>query len=131
MTADRHEAIVVGAGPAGLAAGAMLQARGVETTLLEATPRIGDRWRKHYDRLHLHTVRRLSGLPGLAIPRAEGRWVARDGVAQYLEAYARHHSLRVRLGVEVERIERTDGRWTVRMDEGTTNAQVVVVATGH
>jgi putative flavoprotein involved in K+ transport len=131
MTADRHEAIVVGAGPAGLAAGAMLQARGVETLLLERTPQIGDRWRGHYDRLHLHTIRRLSRLPGLAIPRAEGRWVSRDGVARYLEAYARHHRLRVRLGVEVNRIERTDSRWTVRTAEGTTEAPVVVVATGH
>jgi putative flavoprotein involved in K+ transport len=131
MTADRHEAIVVGAGPAGLAAGAMLQARRVETLLLERTPRIGDRWREHYDRLHLHTVRGLSGLPGLAIPPAEGRWVPRDGVAGYLEAYARHHRLGVRLEVEVYRIERTDGGWTVRTAEGTSEAPVVVVATGH
>jgi putative flavoprotein involved in K+ transport len=131
MTFHRHEAIVVGAGPAGLAAGAMLQARGVETLLLERTPRIGDRWRKHYDRLHLHTVRKLSGLPGLPIPRTEGRWVSRDGVAQYLEAYARHHRLQVRLGVEVDRIERAVGRWSVQTVDETTEAQVVVVATGH
>jgi putative flavoprotein involved in K+ transport len=81
----------VGAGPAGLAAGAMLQARGVETLLLDRSHRVGDSWRRHNDRLHLHTVRGLSGLPGLAIPRGEGRWVSRDGVARYLEAYSRHH----------------------------------------
>jgi putative flavoprotein involved in K+ transport len=131
MRPTLHEAIVIGAGPGGLAVGAMLQARGVQTVVLEQATRIGDGWRKHYDRLHLHTIRRLSGLPGLAIPRAEGRWVSRDGVARYLEAYARHHSVPVELEVEVERIDRADGRWVVRAGDGIGEAKSVVVATGH
>ena len=110
MSAQRHEAVVVGSGPAGLAAAATLQDRGVEVVVVERSARIGDSWRKHYDRLHLHTVRRLSGLPGLPIPRSEGRWVPRDGVARYLEDYAWGRDLRVRLETEVERIDRLDGR---------------------
>ena len=42
----------------------------------------------YYDRLHLHTPRELSGLPGLPIPKEMGRWVARDDVVRYLELYA-------------------------------------------
>jgi putative flavoprotein involved in K+ transport len=127
----RHQAVVLGAGPAGLAAGAMLQAQGVETLLVERSPRVGESWRKHYDRLHLHTTRRLSSLPGLPIPRIEGRWVSRDGVARYLEAYADHHALNVRLGTEVERIDRVDSSWAVRTSAGTAEAGLVVVATGY
>jgi cation diffusion facilitator CzcD-associated flavoprotein CzcO len=38
---------------------------------------LGDSWRKRYDRLHLHTPRVQSALPGLAIPRRFGTEVRR------------------------------------------------------
>ena len=55
--------VVVGAGPAGLAVAGALRARGVETRILEADKAVGSSWRRHYDRLHLHTDRGHSGLP--------------------------------------------------------------------
>jgi putative flavoprotein involved in K+ transport len=123
-------AVVVGAGPGGLAAGAMLRRRGVDALLLDRFPRVGDSWRRRYDRLHLHTIRSLSNLPGLAIPWSEGRWVSRDGVARYLEAYARHHGLEVLSGTEAVGIDRSDGTWGVRTTGPTLQARHVVVATG-
>lgn len=126
---------VIGAGPAGLAAAATLQARGADVTVLEKSGHVGDAWRHHYDRLHLHTTRGLSRLPGLAIPRAYGRWVARDDVVRYLEAYAAHHGLRIEHGVEVTRVDRSDGAWTLTTSgtepSGTRTADAVVVATGY
>lgn len=103
--------LVVGGGPAGLAAAAALRARGVPVAVLERAPTVGTSWRGHYERLHLHTTRRLSALPGLAIPRANGRWVARADVVRYLETYAAHHRLDVHGGVDVVRIDppRRDG----------------------
>jgi len=79
---ERHQAVVIGAGPAGLAAAATLQGEGGGAAVLERDS-VGSSWRKHYDRLHLHTVRLLSDLPGLRIDRREGRWVSRDGVVRY------------------------------------------------
>jgi putative flavoprotein involved in K+ transport len=70
----------------------------------------------------------LSGLPGLAIPRAYGRWVARDHVVAYLEEYARHHALDVRFGVTARRVE---PGWRVVTDGETLEARRVVVATGY
>lgn len=123
---------MVGAGPAGLAAGAMLRARGVPALLVDHSSRLGEGWQKHYDRLHLHTVRWLSGLPGLRIPRSEGRWVSKDGVARYLEAYARHHGLRILLETEVERIDRAEeAGWALHADGSRLHAQHVVVASGY
>jgi putative flavoprotein involved in K+ transport len=121
---------VVGAGPAGLAAGALVRRHGVRPLLIERTAAVGDGWRRHYDRLHLHTIRSLSNLPGLGIPWSEGRWVSRDGVARYLERYARHHRLEILSGTEVRRIERSDGRWILRTSSPTLEARRVVVATG-
>ena len=60
--------VVIGAGPGGLAVAAALGERGLEALVIDAAPRVGSSWRGHYDRLHLHTPRRWSGLPGLPIP---------------------------------------------------------------
>ena len=125
------ETLVVGAGPAGLAAGATLRRAGVEVLLVDAAKGIGESWSRHYDRLHLHTVRWLSALPGLPIARSEGKWVSRDGFIRYLQRYARHHRLPIRFGVEVERLERSDGSWTALTNEGPISARSVIVATGY
>ncbi|MBL0888596.1 flavin-containing monooxygenase [Myceligenerans indicum] len=123
--------IVIGAGPAGLATAGALRARGVDATVLEKSEHVGNAWRNHYDRLHLHTTRGLSKLPGLPIPREYGRWVSRDDVVRYLETYAAHHRLRVELGVEVRRVDREDGGWRITCDDGTRTSGAVIVATGY
>ncbi|MGV9882374.1 flavin-containing monooxygenase [Streptomyces sp. NPDC003006] len=125
---------VIGGGPGGLATAAALRARGVRTVVLEKSERVGASWRGHYDRLHLHTTRRLSALPGLAFPRACGRWVSRDDVVRYLEKYAEHHRLDVVTGVEVTGLERTaDGAgWLLRATGGRElTGSAVVIATGY
>ncbi|MEU4151663.1 NAD(P)/FAD-dependent oxidoreductase [Streptomyces sp. NPDC026659] len=124
---------VIGAGPGGLAVAHALRARGVRAVILEKADRVGASWRRHYDRLRLHTTRRLSALPGLAIPRAFGRWVSRDDVVRYLEKYAEHHELEIVTGVEVFRVEPApDGAgWLLHASGGRElTGSAVVVATG-
>jgi len=99
------QVIVVGAGPAGMAAEA--RRNGLIVEVLEATDSVAASWRGHYDRLHLHTTRGLSGLPGHAIPKEMGRWVARDNFVSYLEAYARDIDVPISCGVRVQRIDRS------------------------
>ncbi|MZE81458.1 NAD(P)-binding domain-containing protein, partial [Streptomyces sp. SID5475] len=122
---------VIGGGPGGLATAAALADRGIRAVVLEKADAVAASWRGHYDSLRLHTTRRLSALPGLAIPRAYGRWLARDDVIRYLEEYARHHRLDVVTGVEVSRIERTDSGWLLHATGGRRlAARDVVIATG-
>ncbi|WP_284578344.1 NAD(P)-binding domain-containing protein [Streptomyces sp. 2P-4] len=106
MSTEPRPVYVIGAGPGGLAAATALRARGVRAVVVEKADEVGASWRGHYDRLHLHTTRRLSALPGLAMPRRFGRWVSRDDVVRYLEKYADFHELEIVTGVEVTRIER-------------------------
>ncbi|WP_328969896.1 flavin-containing monooxygenase [Streptomyces sp. NBC_00239] len=148
---------VIGAGPGGLAAAAALRAHGVRAVVVEKAPDVAASWRGHYDRLRLHTTRRLSALPGLRIPRRFGRWVARDNVVRYLEKYAEHHEIELITGVEVHRVERAAGadgsgspddagspdspggsegvegaRWMLLADGGRRlAARAVIVATGY
>jgi cation diffusion facilitator CzcD-associated flavoprotein CzcO len=127
---EHHEAVIIGAGPAGLAVGAMLRRQGIEAVIIERADRVGSSWSLHYDRLHLHTVRWLSGLPGLRIPRAFGKWVARDDVQRYLRLYADHHQLEVRLRTEVVRLERQPHDWLLTTTGEPLSARWVVIATG-
>ena len=122
---------VVGAGPAGLATAACLRRRGVGGRVLERGDGVGRSWRGHYERLHLHTPRAQSHLPGYRIPRSYGRWVSRDDVVRYLEAYAAHHRIGPRFGVEVERLDPDGDGWRVTTADGEHHARAVVVATGY
>ncbi|MER5889549.1 NAD(P)/FAD-dependent oxidoreductase [Streptomyces sp. NPDC001941] len=127
-----HPVYVVGGGPGGLAVAAALRARGVRAVVLERSDAVGDSWRRHYERLRLHTTRRLSGLPGLAMPRRFGRWVARADVVRYLEKYAEYHELEIVTGVEVSRIEQAGPDWLLHATGGRRlTGRAVVVATGY
>ena len=123
--------LVVGAGPAGLAAAGAAQERGLEVEVLEAADSVATSWRSHYDRLHLHTTRRLSGLPGQEIPPRAGTWVARDDYIAYLEDYARRQAIPIRFHTRVERIDRDGRGWRLQTSGGERQAPAVVVATGY
>ncbi|MFD7229634.1 flavin-containing monooxygenase [Streptomyces sp. NPDC059881] len=130
LTNDRP-VYVIGAGPGGLAVAAALRERGVRAVVLEKSESVGASWRGHYDRLHLHTTRRLSGLPGLPMPRRFGRWVSRDDVVRYLERYAEFHELELVTGVEVTRIEPAGSDWVLHASGGRLlTGRAVVVTTG-
>jgi NADPH-dependent 2,4-dienoyl-CoA reductase/sulfur reductase-like enzyme len=124
--------IVLGAGTAGLAVAAQLKAHGVDCVVLERGPGVATSWRGRYDRLRLHTIRRLSGLPGLPIPREYGRWVKRDDLVRYLEAYAEHFAIDVRTSTTVERVKPGADGWSIQLEDGSEqSARTVVVATGY
>jgi putative flavoprotein involved in K+ transport len=125
------DVLVIGAGPAGLAVAACLRKRGVDVLVVDRDNAVGDSWRRRYDRLHLHTPRVQSALPGLRIPRRYGRWVAKDDVAAYLTRYAAHHGISPRFGTEVHHLERDGDGWTAHSDGAALRARQVVVATGY
>ncbi len=127
-TASPH-ALIVGSGPAGLAVAALLGQAGVASTLLEQSA-VGASWRGHYDRLHLHTARQFSGLPGFPMPRTFPRYPARQQVVEYLEAYASHFGLHPRLGQRVTQACRNGDHWRVTTDTDSYSAPVLVVASG-
>ena len=126
----KPEAIIVGAGPAGLASAMAMRAVGLEVTIFEKAESVGAVWRCHYDRLHLHTDRKHSGLPGLAMPPAYPTYPSRLQVVEYLESYAARFDLRPVFNTAVSSIRRDGAQWCAHTAEGPIRAPVVVVATG-
>ena len=124
------DALVIGAGPAGLAAAAMLGKAGLSCVVVDRSPQIGQSWRDRYERLRLNSVRWMSGLPGYPIERALGRWVTRDDYVAYLERYAERYAIDVASETRVERIDREGDRWRLQTSAGDLHAPIVVVATG-
>jgi putative flavoprotein involved in K+ transport len=125
-----EDVVVVGGGPAGLAAAAELSRAGLDPLVLSAATRPGDIWRGHYERLHLHTVRHLSHLPGQYLPRRYGTWVAKDAVGDYLDEYATNHIPRLHANTPVSRVEPFGDEWSLDLPDGRVRARVVVIATG-
>lgn len=123
--------LIIGAGPAGLAVAACLKQRGVPFILLEQGERVGRAWHDHYDRLHLHTSRAMSGLPGLPMPRSYPRYPSRDQVTAYLADYAAHFGLQPHFNQRLVRAERVGDRWIAHTDDRRYTADALVLATGY
>ena len=83
MDAGRIDTVVIGAGQAGLSAGAYLQRARRSFVILDAGERVGDTWRQRYDSLRLFTPPRYVGLPGSRIPSADGQMPTKDELADY------------------------------------------------
>ena len=126
----RTTAVIVGAGPAGLATAACLKRAGIEHVLLEQAAEVGASWRRHYDRLHLHTPKSISALPFVPFGRAVPRYPSRDDVVEYLDRYASTLGLTPRLGESVTSIMTDDQGWAVQTARARYRCRAVVVATG-
>ena len=141
-----EDAIVVGAGPAGLAVSWHLRRRGVSHVVLERG-RVGETWRtQRWDSFTLNTPTWMSRLPGVgAAPNADAGsgigdpgppdgFVPRDAWVAHLDDYARSFELPVRTEAEVTSLAaRPDGTFEVRVRgpaPGTVAARCVVVASG-
>jgi thioredoxin reductase len=121
---------IIGAGPSGLAVAACLKEEGVEFELLEREHSVASAWRRHYDRLHLHTDRDRSNLPLLKWPRGTPMFPSREQVIAYLEDYAKRFQLAPRFGQEVRRVFADGDAWVVEASGETFRSKQVVVATG-
>jgi cation diffusion facilitator CzcD-associated flavoprotein CzcO len=132
---ETTDVVILGAGPSGLAVGACLRARGTPFVMLEQADAVGATWRRHYERLHLHTVARFSALPRMPWPEGTGMYPSRAEVVTYLDAYAKHFDLAPRFGATVTRARREGSRWVVTTSRGGEASEIacraLVVATGY
>jgi len=126
------EAVVIGAGHAGLAVSRRLTDAGIEHIVLERGE-IGETWRtQRWDSFRLNTPNALNRLPGGHEPERPDEFLGRDAWVAELEAYARTRSLPVRTHANVTGVTAaTDSGFDVTIGSGEiVHARSVVVASG-
>ena len=126
---ETFDTIVIGGGQTGLTIGYHLMRANRDFVILDAGQRVGDAWRSRWDSLLLFTPARLNGLPGRRFPAKRDKFVSKDEMADYLEDYARHFDLPVRLSTRVESVTRRGDGFAVRTGDRLYRSSNVVVAT--
>jgi cation diffusion facilitator CzcD-associated flavoprotein CzcO len=101
----------------------------INYTVLERS-RVGSTWWNQYDSLTLNSVKHLSFLPGMRMPRHYPIYPAAREFAMYLEAYAGKLDIPVWTGCEVTSIRNQGREWVVSTSSGELLCRIVVVATG-
>jgi hypothetical protein len=130
MAPEVYSALVIGAGPAGLAVSRELKRREIHHRVLERGDRIAHAWRKLYDSLTLHTGKHMSALPGMPFPKETPIFPTRPQFLDYLDRYAREFQLPLQTNCEVTGVERLKEGWRVHASQGILEARALVVATG-
>jgi cation diffusion facilitator CzcD-associated flavoprotein CzcO len=99
--------------------------------VLEREREVGSSWRRHYERLHLHTTKRYSALPMMPWPDDAPTYPSRAQVVEYLDRYAARFGITPRFGEEVNGARHDGGEWIVPTASGEHHARSLVVATGY
>ena len=129
---DWLDAVVIGAGPSGLAVARELEHNhGIRTIVVDRAAAPAISWRTRYDNFRLNTNGFLSHLPGQRIPVTAGRWPSRDDMVCYFDRYVQQQNIALKLGCEVNHIDRADGGWRLETSSGIIRTPVVVLATGN
>lgn len=125
------DALVIGAGQAGLAAAYYLQQRGATFRVLDERMAVGDVWATRYDSLRLFSPAWVSALPGRPWPATAPRYPTKDEAAAYLHDYARHFALPIVTGQRVTAVLPGPAGFRVQTEAGQQYvARRVLVCTG-
>ncbi len=127
----RIETLIVGAGPAGLAVAGRLRHLSLPFHIIDGSPEGTSSWNQHYDRVHLHTVKRFSHLPYMPFPASYPQYVPRDLFVTYLQDYARTFEIQPSWDTRATSVRKEGNAWMVATSSKVVYvAQQVVICTG-
>ena len=126
--------LVVGGGQAGLAIGARLAQRRIDTLIVDRWPRVGDNWRRRYHALTLHNQVHVNHLPYMPFPPNFPVYIPKDKLANWFEAYAEAMELNYWTDTEFVGAAYDGKRWSARLKQNGSIREVhpshIVLATG-
>src|SRR5688572_14621163 len=85
---EKTNTLIIGASISGLASACCLTKKHVDHIIVDKESNLAAPWRRHYDRLHLHTSKRLSNLPYKKFDTTIPLYPSRQQVVDYLESYS-------------------------------------------
>jgi len=113
------ETLIVGASISGLALASSLRKQNLEYIIIEKQSQIASPWRNHYDRLHLHTNKRVSNLPYKKFDDMIPRYPSRRQVVDYLEDYQKEFNINPIFNTEAKSIKKESGYWITETTKET------------
>jgi len=126
---ETYDAVVIGAGQAGLSASYHFQRRGLFHVVFDADSAPGGAWQHRWDSLTMHDVHGIAALPDADLLGApDGR--ANTVVPAYFGDYERTHDLPVLRPVRVDSVTDEDGLLVVHAGERSWTTRTIVNATG-
>ena len=126
MALERHQLVIVGAGPAGLAAASQAEANGLDYVLLERADHLADTIHCYQKRKHV--MAEPSQIPARSgVPFAVG---SREAILAGWSQHVEDKGLKLRLRSELLGLERGGAGFLVRTSRGDLEAERVVLAIG-
>ncbi len=130
--------VIVGAGPAGLAAARALSRLGISYVQFERHTDVGGIWdidnpgTPMYDSAHFISSRDKSGFFDFPMPAHFADYPSRTQILEYTRAFADEFGLRsnIQFGTSVERVTEDGGIWRVETSTGSLDASAVICCSG-
>ena len=126
------ENLIIGAGPAGLAMAGRFSHHQIPYILIEQSDTTVNAWRNHYDRVHLHTIKRFSYLPYREFPEEYPLYVPREKLVEYYDNYCKDFEIQPVTNQEAISVKKTGKGWETQTKDGNIYlSQNVIVCTGY
>lgn len=130
------DTLIVGAGPAGLAAARALREHNVPYTHVERHSAVGGLWdidnpgSPMYESAHFISSKTLSGFTGFPMPDHYPDYPHHTQILEYLRAFADHYDLTeaIRFNTTITGITHGAGTYTATYADGSTTKHVHVIA---
>ena len=130
MPVKHTHTLIIGASISGLASAACLQKSHLEYIIIEKEQQVAMPWRNHYDRLHLHTNKRLSHLPYKKFGKDVPRYPDRQQVVDYLDEYRKEFCIDPVFNAEAISVRKEGEYWVTETTQGIFRSKYLVMATG-
>jgi len=130
MQGQQVNTLIIGASISGLACAASLRKHELEFLIIEKESKIATPWRNHYERLHLHTNKRISSLPYLKFQKHVPKYPSRIEVINYLEEYASTFGIQPAFNTKANLVRKEGEYWITQTNKGEIKSSFLIMATG-
>jgi indole-3-pyruvate monooxygenase len=122
--------LVIGASISGLASASCLGKAGIDYIIIEKHAAAVTPWRNHYERLHLHTNKKLSHLPNKKFASHIPMYPTRLQVLDYMDSYQKEFDIHPRFNTEACLIYKEKDHWMTETTDGVFRSKNLIMATG-